>query len=175
MMLRPAIKNNKNFYPSCNSYGHKFQFVQYGTNLWVPFNLFNAGSRSVGMKWEKTFWTYLNMSNRNTSFSVSECFLLFAHTECNPGVHVSELLSSKTGTHSIFVIELVCEERIGQLSEVGLAERADTVNVLQVHILIEIWGSLTVKLTPVWRQTQHFTAVHRHTNASTQTHTPHLP
>ena len=69
-------------------------------------------------------------------------------------------MTIKTGTHSIFVIELVCEERIGQLSEVGLAERADTVNVLQVHILIEIWGSLTVKLTPVWRQTHYISLLY---------------
>lgn len=51
-------------------------------------------------------------------------------------------------THSKFVVELVGEERVGELAEVRLAEGADAVDVLQVDILLQVRAAVTVELLP---------------------------
>ena len=51
-------------------------------------------------------------------------------------------------THGKLVIEVVGEQWVGQLPEVGLAEGADAVDVLQVQILVEVRTGFIVKLTP---------------------------
>lgn len=51
----------------------------------------------------------------------------------------------KQQTHSKLVVQLVCEERIGQLSEVELAEGAYTVYVLHVHVFRQVWNILAVE------------------------------
>lgn len=51
-------------------------------------------------------------------------------------------------TYSKLVVELVREQRIGQLSEVEFAQRADAVNILHVHVFCQVWNIFTVKLMP---------------------------
>lgn len=47
-----------------------------------------------------------------------------------------------------FLVELVGEQRVGQLSEVQLAQRADAVDVLDVNIFGQVRYLLRVKLMP---------------------------
>ena len=51
-------------------------------------------------------------------------------------------------THGKLVVELVGEERVGELAEVRLAERADAVDVLQVDVLLQVGAALAVELLP---------------------------
>ncbi len=51
-----------------------------------------------------------------------------------------------------FLIELVGEQRVGQLSEVELTQRANTVNVLDVNIFGQVGDLLRVKLVPDERE-----------------------
>lgn len=53
-------------------------------------------------------------------------------------------------THSKLVIQLVCEQGVGQLSKISFTQRADTVDVLQVHILVQIWTPVALKLSSGW-------------------------
>lgn len=68
-------------------------------------------------------------------------------------------------THGKLVIEVVGEQWVRQLPEVGLAQGADTVDVLQVHILVEIWVGVVVKLTPGETPVPTFTTCNVHQNA----------
>lgn len=52
-------------------------------------------------------------------------------------------------THGKLFIELVGEERIGQLAEVKFAQRAHTVDVLHVNVFSQVWNVLAVKLVPI--------------------------
>lgn len=68
-------------------------------------------------------------------------------------------------THSKLVIKLVCEQRVGQLSEISFTQRADTVDVLQVDILVQIWRPVTLKVSPGWvhrSASTHHAAQFRH-------------
>ncbi len=48
-------------------------------------------------------------------------------------------------TYNKLVIELVGEERVGQLSEVHFEQRADRVNVIDVDFLLDLLESLLVE------------------------------
>lgn len=51
-------------------------------------------------------------------------------------------------THSKLVIEPVSEQGVWQLSEIGLAQGGDAVNVLKVNISPQVWLPLSLKLLP---------------------------
>lgn len=51
-------------------------------------------------------------------------------------------------THGKFVIEPVSEEGIWQLSEIGLAQGGDAVNVLEVHVPPKVRLPLGLELLP---------------------------
>lgn len=65
-------------------------------------------------------------------------------------------------TYSKLVVELVREERIGQLSEVELAQWANTVNILHVHIFRQVRNIFTIKLMPDWDEMQENNICHGH-------------
>ena len=84
-------------------------------------------------------------------------------------------------THSELVVQLVREQRVRQLPEVSFAQRADAVDVLQIHILVQVWVPVTLKLPLVvgeqevftftdkgsWRGTHTHTHTHKHTQGHT--------
>ena len=51
-------------------------------------------------------------------------------------------------THSKLVIEPVSEQGVRQLSEVGLTQGGDTVNVLKVNISPQVWLPFSLKFLP---------------------------
>ena len=51
-------------------------------------------------------------------------------------------------THSKLVIEPISEQWVRQLSEVGLAQGGDTVNVLKVNISPQVWLPFSLKFLP---------------------------
>ncbi len=64
--------------------------------------------------------------------------------------------------YSKLVVELVREQRIGQLSEVEFAQRADAVNILNVHVFRQVWNIFTVKLVPDQEEMQQQNRIHGH-------------
>ncbi len=64
--------------------------------------------------------------------------------------------------YSKLVVELVREQRIGQLSEVEFAQRADAVNILNVHVFRQVWNIFTVKLVPDQDEMQQQNRIHGH-------------
>lgn len=65
-------------------------------------------------------------------------------------------------TYSKLVVELVREQRIGQLSEVKFAQWADAVNILHVHVFRQVWNIFTVKLMPDQDEMQQQNRTHGH-------------
>lgn len=64
-----------------------------------------------------------------------------------------DTLEIKTGVwegfaYREFLVELVGEQGVGQLSEVELTQRANTVDVLDVNIFGQVGDLLRVKLMP---------------------------
>ena len=51
-------------------------------------------------------------------------------------------------THSELFVELVGEQRVGQLTEVQLTQRAHAVDVLHVQLFRQVRNVLAVKLVP---------------------------
>lgn len=86
---------------------------------------------------KREIWKTLSTSENNGvwGYTVCVCVLVKSLFRCD--------------THSKVIIQLICEQWVGQLSEVCLTEGTDTVNVLQIHLFIQVWRPLTVKLWPV--------------------------
>lgn len=54
----------------------------------------------------------------------------------------------RLSTHRELVVEAVSEQGVWQLSEIGLAQGRDAVNVLQVNIFAQVWLPLCLELLP---------------------------
>lgn len=77
------------------------------------------------------------MPNSSASFHS----LIYPQDKCLPQFHCS-------GSYWESVVELVGEQRVGQLSEVQLAEGAHRVDVLSEDVSGQIWDLFGVKLVP---------------------------
>lgn len=56
-------------------------------------------------------------------------------------------------THSELAVQLECEQRIGKLPEVQLAQGTHTVDVLEVHFLCKVRARLRAEFLPAHTQT----------------------
>lgn len=75
--------------------------------------------------------------------------LSLAHPHVPPGNH-----NGNPNTYREFLIKLVGQEGVGQLPKVELAERAHTVDVLEVHFPRQIGTLVWAKLLPETTQTE---------------------